>query len=579
MFSVLVFVSLIFSSVIPSFAQSFSDVTSYEEEIGFLTSRGIIKGYPDGTFKPKNPIKRIQAVQMILREMGIEDFTAPDPNFRDMEQGDYGYEEVSKAVSLGFIGGKTDVATGEKFFDPNGTLTRAQMAKILVEAYRLSGSYPYNFIDVAQDNWAYHYVSALAGQNITTGYPDFSFKPNTKLSRQHFAVFMARMLNDEFKPNPELSAHFIDVGQGDSILVLAPNGKTMLVDGGKRDAGDEVVAYLHKLGINTIDVMVSTHPDSDHIGGLIDVLEQVDVKQVVDSGKSHTTQTYYEYLNLIDVKNIPYQVPGVGDLIHIDENVKIQVLNSGKETGDNNESSIVLKVSYGEIDYLLTGDAGIESEKVMGQVFDVSAEILKVSHHGSDTGSNYTFIQMVHPEAAIFSYGKNNYGHPDPVIVQRMKNVSADLYSTYESGDIIVKTNGENYTVSVSPWDGQQPPVIEEPPVKPEPPGTGTGGSDNGKTKLVSVDLDKEIAAIKNSGTTAVDMTGWKLVSVEGNQTYYFPNGYQLKAGATVYVTSGRNAKEQLPTYLKWTGAYIWNNEGDAARLYNSKGVKVSEIQ
>ncbi|MGF2618070.1 hypothetical protein FZC84_22725 [Rossellomorea vietnamensis] len=171
----------------------FDDLIRYQDEIYFLTGKSIITGYPDGTFRPEEPIKRIQAVKMILREMGVETSGSPDPGLTDMQPGAYGYEDVSTAVKLGFISGK-DNGT----FDPFGTLTRGQMAKILVKAYHLNGSIEKDFKDVGKEQWAYEFINTLAANNITTGYDDNTFRPNHQISRQHFSVFMARYLDDQF---------------------------------------------------------------------------------------------------------------------------------------------------------------------------------------------------------------------------------------------------------------------------------------------------------------------------------------------------------------------------------------------
>ncbi|KKB34158.1 S-layer homology domain-containing protein [Bacillus thermotolerans] len=557
---------LLFLANIPAAsANSFPDVTSFKEEIEFLTSKGIIQGHEDGTFKPRDPVTRIQAVQMILREKGVADFSgAADPGFIDVRPGHPRYGEIAKAVELGFIDGKVN-EKGEKYFDPYSHLTRAQMAKILAEAYNLEGTYPKKFIDVRDDHWAREYIYALAANGITEGYHDGSFKPAADLERQHFAAFMARHLDDTGAAVPDMAVHFIDVGQGDSIFIQTPSGKTILIDGGKRSAGEKVVSYLKQAGVDSIDVMVATHPDADHIGGLIDVLETIPVKKVLDSGKAHTTETYYEYLSLIDQKNIPFEVPETGQELAIDPELKVQVLNSGdRSSSDNNKNSIVLKVTYDEVSFLLTGDATVDIEEDMITAFDLKSTILKAGHHGANTSTSQAFVNEVQPEVSILSYGQgNSYGHPTGEVVNRLQAAGSEVYSTAESGDIVVETDGQSYAVSAEPWEGPGP----------------IPGPVTGDVRIVSKDVSKEIVAIKNFDNVAIDMTGWQLVSVEGNQRYEFPAGYVLQPGATVYVTVGPNAADQPPTYLKWTGSYIWNNSGDAAQLFNNSGVMISELQ
>lgn len=551
-------------------AGSFKDVTDYKAEIEFLTSKGIIKGYEGGYFKPTDSIKRLQAVQMILREKGLdaEKMQLPNPNFIDIRPGEYGYNEIALAVKLGFISGKTN-ANGQKYFDAYAPLTRGQMAKILTLAYNLKGSYLADFTDIPRDSETYSYVSTLAANGITTGYSDGTFKPFVQLSRQHFATFMARYLDDKFKPAKEMFAHFIDVGQGDSILIQTPNGKTVLVDGGKQSTGDKVVAYLKKAGVTSIDLLVATHPDADHIGGLVDVLKSFPVKKVLDSGKEHTTITYLDYLNLIESKGIPLEVPTSGETIALDSSIKIQVLNSGdRNANDNNDNSIVLKITYGSVSFLLTGDAGIDVESDLISKFDLKSTILKAGHHGAKTSTSQEFVNAVKPEATILSYGKDNsYGHPVSEVVNRLKASGSKLYSTAESGDIVVRTDGKTYTIFSKPWSNGTNPT-PTPSIDPKE-----------KVIITNVDEAKEIVTMKNNGASNVNMTGWRLVSVEGNQTYDFPNGFVLKAGATVTVTSGPNAIHNPPSYLKWTNGNIWNNSGDPAELYNAKGEKVSELR
>lgn len=453
-------------------AASFPDVSQYKDEITYLTDKKIINGYSNGTFGPDRNLTRLQAVTMILREKGITDFTAPNPNFTDMEPGKYGYAEVAKAVELGFIGGKT-AANGSKFFDPSAPLTRGQMSKILAEGYKLTKTKDFSFTDVSANNGFKDHISALASQNITTGYGDGSFKPNQTLSRQHFAVFMARMLDDKFKPAPNMQVHSIDVGQGDSILVQTPNGKNMLIDGGTKGSGTKVVNFLKSKGVSSLDVVVATHPDADHIGGLIAVLNSFKVNQFIDSGKVHTTQTYYEMLQLIDDKNIPFKVAKTGDKINLDSLISATVLHADENAKSSNDASIVTRIVYGSVSFLLTGDAETAAESKMVSQYgnSLKSTYLKAGHHGSNSSSTTAFINAVKPTGTILSYGKDNsYGHPHAEVVKRLNAVNSKIYSTAQSGNITVTTDGKTHSVSAKQWtDNVTPKPQPKPEPKPEP--------------------------------------------------------------------------------------------------------------
>ncbi len=358
----------------------------------------------------------------------------------------------------------------------------------------------------------------------------------------------------------EMRMHFFDVGQGDSILIESPNGKTMLVDGGVKGAGQQVVSYIHELGIEKLDVVVATHPDADHIGGLIPVLNSIPIEQFYDSGKVHTSQTFEEMLSLIDSNNIPYNVPKTGDSIALDNELDVKVLNANENASDNNDASIVLKVTYGNISFLLTGDAGVALEKEMLQQ-NVKATVLKAGHHGSNTSSSQSFIQAVQPEVTILSYGKDNkYGHPHAEVVERLQAIGSKIYATAETGTVTVSTDGVSYNVSAKEWSGA---IAEKPKMKQD-------------VEIISKDLIGEIVAIKNNGQDTVSLKDWQLVSIEGNQVFNFPN-VSLQPGKTIYVTSGTTAREGQ-NYLKWTTRQIWLNDGDSAQLLNAKGEVVSEL-
>lgn len=202
--------------------------------------------------------------------------------------------------------------------------------------------------------------------------------------------------------------------------------------------------------MTSVDLLVATHPDADHIGGLINVLQSVPVKKVLDSGKTHTTQVYYEYLSLIDSKNIPFEIAKTGQMINLDQKIAIQVLNSGdRNASDNNDNSIVLKITYGNVSYLLTGDAGIPVEKDLISKFNVKSTILKAGHHGAKTSTSQGFVNAVKPAITILSYGQGNaYGHPTDEVVNRLRSAGSEIYSTATKGDIVVSTNGNTNKIT-----------------------------------------------------------------------------------------------------------------------------------
>jgi competence protein ComEC len=575
-------VSILLSSI-PGFskaASTFSDVGQtyrFANEIVFLTEKGIITGFPDDSFRPSNTVTRAQAAIMIGRAVGLNG-DQRDTDFHDVDSSVIASGYIDSAVSKGIITGFND-----NTYRPNEPVTRGQMAIFLSRAFNLSEEANVSFSDVSASMSAYIHIKRILAEGITFGYPNGTFKPNNPLSRGDFSAFMARAIDDQFKgePSKNLTAHFIDVEQGDSSFITTPNGKTILIDGGKDAAGEKVVAYLQKAGVTTIDLLVATHPDADHIGGLKDVINAFTIKKVLDSGKNHTSQTYLDYLTLIDTKNIPLQIAKEGSLIPLDEDIQILVLNSSTGTEDTNESSIVLKINYGQIDFLFTGDAGVAQEAELVATYNVEAEILKVGHHGSNTSTSELFLREVKPKESILSYGEGNYyGHPYPEIVDRLTTFGSNIYSTAIAGDIKVTTNGTTYQVSSQPWQtgsGTTPPPQPEP--QPEPTPAPSPAPSSNTVDLAFVNRETEIVGLKNTGKTNITMTGWRIVSVEGNQTFEFPTGFVLKTGATVYVKSGRNAVNSPPSSLLWTKAYMWNNDYDPAKLYNSSGVLIDSIQ
>ncbi|MHB9025104.1 MAG: ComEC/Rec2 family competence protein [Armatimonadota bacterium] len=249
---------------------------------------------------------------------------------------------------------------------------------------------------------------------------------------------------------PKLHVSVIDVGQGDAILVQFPAGVAMLVDAGEKAAGPVVVKYLKSRGINKLDILVVTHPHADHIGGMPDVLKAFPVGRVWDSGYNQGSRTQQDFLALVKKQGLQYGKPKRGFTRDIGA-VHLAVLAPGERflTGTNsdaNNNSLVLRFTYDQVSILLAGDMEREAREAWGPW--PRSTVLKVSHHGSDNGTDKDFARMVAPRFAIFSYGKNSYGHPHRDAVNALAGVGAKLYSTHQNGTVIVTTEGKSVAVT-----------------------------------------------------------------------------------------------------------------------------------
>lgn len=257
--------------------------------------------------------------------------------------------------------------------------------------------------------------------------------------------------------------YFFDVGQGDSTLILSPDGQTALIDGG--DSGTGVVQYLQNLGVQRIDLMFATHPHADHIGGLVDVLNAMPVSKVVTSGEINTTSVFERFLDGIDKAGAEYVEAKRGDSIPFGS-INFQVLNPAHSSSDNlNNSSLVLNIKIGKTTFLFMGDAEreIESELLAsGQPLD--ADLLKVGHHASKSSSSPAFLSAVSPETAIYFAGiGNSYGHPAQQTISALQAVGATVYGTDQLGTILVTVSLDGYQVSSERQQPAATPVVVVP--------------------------------------------------------------------------------------------------------------------
>jgi len=270
-------------------------------------------------------------------------------------------------------------------------------------------------------------------------------------------IALSSFFGHAFADKNKLTVSVIDVGQGDSILIESPAGRTMLIDGGdtKNKAGRfKVLPYLHSRGVNSLDIVMLTHPHDDHVGGLVDVLNNMKVSLVLDSGQPHTSPAYLKFLKLVQKKKVPYKLGRAGQVIDLGGGVSAHVLWPADKllTGtqsDLNENSIVIKLEYGKTSFLLVGDLGAEGEgKLLKMGKGLKSDVLKVGHHGSKYSSTQKFLELVSPRYAGISVGAGNtFGHPNDKTLYKLEMLGSGVLRTDKLGDIVFTSDGENIQV------------------------------------------------------------------------------------------------------------------------------------
>ena len=280
------------------------------------------------------------------------------------------------------------------------------------------------------------------------------------------------------QPTPsgdELQVHMLDVGQGDSILIIAPGGKTVLVDAGVPGSGKVVIDAMKRYNVQQIDLMVATHAHADHIGGADEVIRATKVVSVLDSQVPNSTKNYEDFLKAIKERGVKYIGAQPGQKFDLGGGAQLTVLapiqpfftKDQLRSGANepNANSVVTRLDYGDFSMILTGDAEAETEaRIMKNGGNVKAKVLKVGHHGSKYASSEEFLRAGGFEAAIISDGEDNrYGHPSQEALDRLKTLGIKVYRTDLQGEITITTRGHGYQIQTARaakgdlWAGRLP--------------------------------------------------------------------------------------------------------------------------
>ena len=375
-----------------------------------------------------------------------------------------------------------------------------------------------------------------------------------------------------------LTVTFLDVGQGDSILLRDASGFDVLIDGGQPEAGPTVVAYLRQKGVDSIDVLVASHPDSDHIGGLITVLKATDIPilALIYNGYPGSSDTWDHFLTAASARGLtPTAAQFPGDFTWGEMTAHVLNPDPGLENPDTNDASLVLRVDHGEVNFLFTGDiSSAVEDNVTAHGTPAASEVLKVAHHGSGSSSSASFLDSVDPRDSVIEVGiGNEYGHPDADTIQRLISSGSKIWETDKNGSIQVVSDGITYRISgiTPPRRIYLPQIIGQGP-RPNP----------GGVSILSISADgagtaepDEYVAIKNSANQAVDLRGWTLRD-SGDHIYTFP-AYNIQPGQVCRVYTNQSDPESCG-FNYGSGTAIWNNGGDCAYLRDGQGKEISKM-
>ncbi|MCE5220625.1 MAG: MBL fold metallo-hydrolase [Clostridium sp.] len=250
--------------------------------------------------------------------------------------------------------------------------------------------------------------------------------------------------NNQIKSN-NMIVHYIDVGQGDSILIQV-NNKNLLIDAGPKSDKKKLLNYLSTLSLDKLDYVIATHPHEDHIGNMADIINDYNVLAFYAPKVESTTKTFEKMVEALKSKNLKINVIKKGmDSINLGKNTKVTVFSPTKDSyEDLNNYSPVIKIEYGKTSFLFTGDAQKDVEKEMLSTNeDISADVLKVGHHGSSTSTTKDFLNKVNPSIGVISVGQDNiYNHPNDDTIKQLNENKVTIYRTDKNGTVVISSDG-----------------------------------------------------------------------------------------------------------------------------------------
>lgn len=277
------------------------------------------------------------------------------------------------------------------------------------------------------------------------------------------------------EPQYDMTVHFLDVGQGLSILAQSDD-QTLIYDGGDSDKSSFVVAYLKEQGVTDIDYLISSHYDSDHVNGLIGCLNAFDVENVICSDYVHDSDTYQSFINTAQSKGLELQHPAVGTAFTFGTGSFEILAPSEIDQNDSNGNSVAIKLTNGNNSFIFTGDAESSSESVMcASGINLDCDVLVPGHHGSATATSWEFLEKTVPEYAVISCGVDNqYGHPDKDTMDKLQSMDIQVFRTDKQGTITVTSDGTDLTWSTDPCNDYTPGDVNDTGTQPQEPAQDT---------------------------------------------------------------------------------------------------------